>query len=544
MSVADLHEPNQRYVRLSDRARSQWTFYQFLQAVFKHLAGRECPAEYDFQELFARLREASEEIGTLEAGRVEKNLTEIGKTLDRQARGLLEADTEVPPSLLRRFFDRLRRQDEKVLLAVIKFYLAAESQSEDTLDKLDILFTRLAEIPREDGSSLVRERHEIERMLQPLLAQYPLQAAPANEVTILLTALADLRSDVLATRTFTELLASGVLDRFRTLKRRLRDSFLDLRLLPSIMETTVTIKNRFRELWEDEEPQMLDDTNRVIELRRHFLAHPEILTPELRDALETFASLHQRFDKGRQQQNLRREDVLKLRRTLTRILEHHDASQRRSPTSVEVAPPSQPHEEITAVGSPPAEEVADGGPDAALLPLDSDEEGAIPHVPPDPLLQDYYGKIIYAIELVGSDLPSAEVVRAKELTTLHLEPWEVEAGQEIGAGKTGSTSLSDERYRLFFQAAALRVRMDEEAREIIRLDRRGSERLTEVLERANQSLQRASDVDRRFQWFVEDALYRGDTEYLERLYRSRFRLLRAYSGLWLIHNELGGISPF
>jgi hypothetical protein len=94
------------------------------------------------------------------------------------------------------------------------------------------------------------------------------------------------------------------------------------------------------------------------------------------------------------------------------------------------------------------------------------------------------------------------------------------------------------------QAAALRLRMDEEEREIDRLHRRGSDHLGELLERGSQSLQRASEIDRRFGWLVDDALYRGDTNDLEQLYRCRFRLLRAYSGLWLIHNERGGISPF
>jgi hypothetical protein len=37
MSSIGLHELNQRYVRLTDRSRSQWTFYQYLQGLFKHL---------------------------------------------------------------------------------------------------------------------------------------------------------------------------------------------------------------------------------------------------------------------------------------------------------------------------------------------------------------------------------------------------------------------------------------------------------------------------------------------------------------------------
>jgi hypothetical protein len=94
------------------------------------------------------------------------------------------------------------------------------------------------------------------------------------------------------------------------------------------------------------------------------------------------------------------------------------------------------------------------------------------------------------------------------------------------------------------QTAALRVRIDEEAREIDRLKSRDRELLDSALERAAQTLQRAAEMERRFHWFIDDALYRGDTENLDPLHRTRFRLLRAYSGLWLLHNEHGGTPPF
>lgn len=532
MTAIALHELNQLHVRISDRARSQWTFYQFLQAVFKHLAGTECPAELDFQSLFARLREVAEQLGHADVTRSTRALGEIEKVLDHQAQDLYAADREVSPSLLRRFFDRLRRQDEKVLQAVIKFYLSVPDTSEDILDKLDILLTRLAEIPREDGGSHVRERHEIERLVHPLLSARAIPTTTEAEVHELANTLAELRAKVLALPDLSALLASDALDRFRSLKRDLRESLLDSRLLPAILETTVTIKNRFRELWEDEEPQLLDDTNRVMELRRHFITHPEILTAELRDALEGFSSLHQRFDQARKDDNLRREDILELRRTLTTILEHHDAAQRR------LARDSRERAEDTKVipHAAPVHATVETPPPA--------EESSAPHVPPDPLLGEYFSKIIYALELVGTERPAAELVHARELATLHLEPWEVESCLHVSRRRDGGNSLEDQRHQLFFQAAALRIRMDEEAREVIRLDRRGSDRLHDILDRATQSLQRAADLDRRFQWFIEDALYRGDTEHLEKLYRSRFRLLRAYSGVWLIHNERGGISPF
>ncbi|MGE5236692.1 MAG: hypothetical protein ACM3O7_10110 [Acidobacteriota bacterium] len=531
MSAVSLHELNQRYVRLSDRCRSQWTFYQLLQGLFKHLRGLESPAQIDFTSLFSRLREIGVELGHADTHKTEKELALLAAQLEKNTKVLLEADRLIGPSDLRRFFDRLRNQDEKVLLAIIKFYLDSNEVSEDALDKLDLLFTRLAEIPRADGGSIIREKHEISRIVESLLQFRRPLATPDNEIEILLHAIGDLRGEVLACRRFDELVTGGSLDRFRTLKRRLGETMLHPKLLPAVLETTVVIKNRFRELWEDEESQILDDTNRVVELRRQLEAHPELVSAELREALETFTSVRQRFDQGRQDDNLRREDMIELRRTLNLILEQFDATQ-----SLRIPPPPDLGA-AEALFTDSDSEVSAETPEPVVHQVDT-------HLPLDPLLGEYMSKIVFAIELVGDDRSAEEAVQAKELATLRLEPWEVDACRGVMSGRTKEGSLVGERDRLLFHAAALRVRLDEEAREIDRLQRRGSDRLPDLLERATQTLQRASEMERRFQWFIEDALFRGDTDQLEPLYRSRFRLLRAYSGLWLIHNGRGGTSPF
>jgi len=105
---------------------------------------------------------------------------------------------------------------------------------------------------------------------------------------VLLHALGDLKAEVLACRTFTELVSGGALDRFRSLKRRLGETLLHPRLLPVLLETTVNIKNRFRMLWEDEETALLADTNKVRDLEKQLSGHPEMATPDLREMLEVF----------------------------------------------------------------------------------------------------------------------------------------------------------------------------------------------------------------------------------------------------------------
>lgn len=530
MAANDLHALNQRYVRLTDRCRSQWTFYQLLQGLFKHLRNEACPVELDFPALFNELRELAASIGLPEAARTEKAIQQLTAKLDAHGKRLRDVDEGIPPSAMRRFFDRLRTQEEKVLLAIAKFYLDGDTSNPDTLDKLDILFTRLAEIPRPDGGVLPRERHEIERIVQPLLAGR--KAAPADdaEVTILLSALNDLRAEIQGCRSFTELAVGGALDRFRTLKRRLGEGLLSPRLLPAAMQTTVAIKGRFHELWEEEQARLADDSNRVKDLERQLQTHPEMVDEQLRQALELYASAQERFDRGLQEESVRREDAVELRQSLNRILERFES-----------AGPG------ATLGS--GDPLASSHPDASVvevedLPLEEVAEPALVGLTADPLLQEYLSKIVFALELVGRDRPPGEAVRAKELVALRLEPAEVAACRDLLARHTTAGTLADERSRLLAQSAALRVRLDEEAREIERLQKLGSEHLADLLERVTQSLQRAAELERRFGWFIDDALYRGDTERLELLYRCRFRLIHAYSALWLVHNERGGVSPF
>ena len=535
MSVSALHELNQRYVRLTDRCRSQWTFYQLLQGLYKHLREARCPIDIDFQTLFTRLKELGQELAHPEVARTERQISLLTAQLDRNAEHLLRVDADVSPSLLRRFFDRLRNQDEKVLLAIIKFYVDAGSDSVDSLDKLDLLFTRLVEIPRPDGTSLVREKHEIDRIVQPLLAGRPLLPITPAELDTLFQSASALRTEVLACRSFSDLVGGGALDRFRSFKRALGENLLHPGLLPAVMETTITIKNRFRELWDDEESQLMDDTNRVLELQRVLEAHPELISPELRELLQTFTTVRRRFDAARQEENLRREDMLQLRRTLTQILEQYDLS---------VSQPEAPGPVVADLFRVDEDTHPTSAPAPAARPPDLRAHSLEAELPPDPLLTDYVNKIAFALDMVGRDRDPVQTAQAKELASLRLEPCEIAAFRRVVDGESPAGTLIGERDRLYLHTAALRVRIDEEAREIDRLKSRDRELLQAALERAAQTLQRAAEMERRFHWFIDDALYRGDTENLDPLHRTRFRLLRAYSGLWLLHNEHGGTPPF
>jgi hypothetical protein len=165
-------------------------------------------------------------------------------------------------------------------------------------------------------------------------------------------------------------------------------------------------------------------------------------------------------------------------------------------------------------------------------------------LPPDPLLNETLHKIMFALEMIVWDRLPSQITNAPEIRNLNLEPREIETYRKLAEGNVDKSTPDWELDRFFLMSAALRVKMEEETNEIKRLENANNpDRLYEVLEHSARSLERARDTDRRFQWFIDDMLFRGDTQQLEYIYRSRFRFLHAYSGLWLVHQRSGGLTP-
>ena len=109
------------------------------------------PYSYDFQALHRRLQDSSTRSESRTVPEPRPNSIRSRENSTGSTASLSRIEGEFAPSVLRKFFDHIKRQDEKVLCALIKFYLLYRHFEQDTLDKLDILCTRLAEAPSEDG---------------------------------------------------------------------------------------------------------------------------------------------------------------------------------------------------------------------------------------------------------------------------------------------------------------------------------------------------------------------------------------------------------
>jgi hypothetical protein len=148
----------------------------------------------------------------------------------------------------------------------------------------------------------------------------------------------------------------------------------------------------------------------------------------------------------------------------------------------------------------------------------------------DPLTQDVASRVLSSVEV--SDGPNG--AGARGMSRFRLEPWEIIAARRIL--KTPLRGGAERpRDLLFFESALVRIRIDEEAQQLRSADGGGT--LGALLAESASCLARAQDLDRRFRAEIEAMGKDPEAERVKEVNRSRFRLLRSFSGLWLLHDS-------
>src|SRR5438552_3446739 len=410
MSVAEIGLLHGRYVRLSDRFKSLWTYHQFASGIFKNLIPAPLPYHIDFQNTYDRIKAASV---TLNASQVHEAGAAVGLcelALDRICTQLLRGDDQVSPSIVRRFFEKLKKQDENIVLFLIKFYFYADALESDRRDKIDYLFTRI-------GEDFVPDR---------------------NQYTS-------------------------------------RDSL------------------EFRE--------------RIISL---------ISILRLIEEIARFREFKQRFDESRAESNIKHDVITHLKQSMSNILAQLDRGLGGDEMETTAELPSSFFSE------------------AEQLENISSRFGGDPH------LHRYLIRIAAAIELADPATMPEEVALFPNIRELRLEPWEIAAYQKLFDRRAPEAEEDkEELWMLYLRAAALRLKVDEEATMLAASMAAGVSPEPEILSTAKQSLDCGKELDEQFNDFLHEAVYYSNPKILHQLYRSRFRLLRGFSGLWLIYDRGG-----
>lgn len=527
------------YTRLTEKFRTLWIFQQFLQELSAVLPSGEA------SDVAANFPPVYEEIKKMKASRetepVEARLAEVRRldiVLDGLHTTLLLEDRKVPPHVLRQFFEKTWRDVDKEIVPLLKYYFYARQLAPDDLDKVDFLLTHVGTQRSADGGIELKPAAELTALCGTFLSLLKRDAADPSEVQLVLSLLETLRKDIEACERFEDLIRKKPLENIRTLKRRMGNVFYSTDVLQSLLAANVVAKRKFHALYQQEEERILSTSRHLLDLEAELSRDPRFQTAQFQMDFRRLRREREDFEKQSRRRGVRPREVRRLKEAIYRLLllvEPSAASDfdmtlgsTASGSSLPAVRPPSP--DRTPVPRSRTEPAAGARPESAWSAED------------DVLTRDAASRILQSAGRTGQESGPEVAASSEALQSLRLEPWEAQAALELARRDETPSRNPDPVARLLFNAATLRLRMDEEAAELRELVGAPSAAVatSSRLEAAAQCLAHAQEIDWGFRTALLDASARGDSERNLQLARSRFRHLRAYTGLWLLHNALGG----
>jgi hypothetical protein len=522
MTVQELSTLHKRYVDVSDRFKSAWTFHQFLQGLHKLMGGNEL-AHYatEFQAVYGLLKEVSQHLTAASTERVRNELEMVERRLGDLNRWLIGEDTKVSPSQLRVFFQRVRNYNESILVQLVKFYLYLRPSldwTQDHHDKVDFLITKVAEESQgPQGPWSLQERSKVKQVFNAL---WPLAQAPAVEVAEIderRRQVQDLRTQMLQADTFDLLIEGELIAAYRHLKFDLGKLFFHPDVLLAAVETNLALRNHIQQLYRREEQRIVADYQRIFELERVVA-----VDTQLDLELAAFREEVEAFERNLQNESLSLEELRRLRthvRTLIpRLTELREPDRVFSEPSSRQGGPSE-----GAAGVPPP--IADG-----RASMNGNGWG-------EDLLREYHERLVGALDGVSADVSAKVAAFSPELFPFRLEPREIIAFRRLSRHDGAKSDRDLESFVLW--AAALRSRTQHEIDEIRGiLDDTVVTREAPVFGRAKQTTRLADLFVHRFGHEIDHAVLHGNAEDARELLVLKMRLVRETSGLWLLVHKV------
>jgi hypothetical protein len=418
-------------------------------------------------------------------------------------------DTRVHPDLMRQLFRRVKTYDEKIVTQLVKFYIYVQRGGPwppDRLDKTDFLLARLSEQEDErTGEVVLCDPPRLNEIFHGLWALLGAESPEPEVVFERRGAIAEIRADLQRTETLDKLNEASLVRRFRDLKHDLGNLFFEPDLLLAIQETNLALKNRIHKLYHQEERRIVAEYQRIFELEREVP-----VDRELDSELSEFRKDIEKFERKLQSQEFKLEDIAQIRQRVRTLLPRLTAS-RPEPR------PEGRRVDATSTG----EHILSSSARAAETVLEIHEE----------LLGDYYRKVLDALRETNPETAPERVVLIPEIFPLRLEPREVVAYRRLFGRKQHDRELE----RFLLEAAALRVRINEEAQEITSiLDETSMTGDSPIYARARLTARLADSYFWRFSHMISQAVIGVDAQENRQLEILRMRLMRDYSGLWLL----------
>jgi len=526
-TASDPDAISQAYARLSAKFKALWTFHQFLEGVHRTNLHEATGPAVSFAPLFEQIKRIKETKEVEPAAETRAAMARLDLQLDTLHGTLTEDDRQISPSTMRQFFERVKAGDEDLLLSILKFYYFTPTLSPDEMDKVDFLLTRLGTTPGKGGEAELKSAADLQKLSAALLSLMVRPRADAAEVKSIVSLLEILRRDLEACERFEDLSERKTLENIRTLKHRLGRAFYDAEVMQAILSSNVAAKKKFQLLYREEEKRILSASREVLEKEKDLEQDARFRSPEFRDDLERFRKDKDEFEKASRRRGVRPRDVKRLKESLHSLLSRLDP---------EAAAEFDLGSDSTAGSSGRRKKDAPPRRDTPL-PIRRDAGSASAwRAETDRFTSETARQLFASVDLVGPGGPTGMPDYGSR-----LEPWEVRSTLRI-LRKGKDTEPPVERDRLFFNASVLRQKMDEEAHQLRDLvgevgDSSASE---STLQPTKKCLARARDIDGLFRQALAAAADAEGSEPWNNLTRSRFRHLRAFAGLWLLYDSLGG----
>jgi hypothetical protein len=524
MSVERIQLLHEDYIRLTERFKALWTFHQFLRGVQKMFFSNEADGALDFGKLYDDVRSVAGAIETSSLGfadsrggrretvrrmprepadpeRVAPRIRDLSERLEAFARRLREADRRISASHVRRFFERVRPEDGKIALHLLRFYFWQPDVDEDVVDKVDLLATVLVAASAPGESPGPRPHGDLRRLFEAATAGSAWPPPDPGSVATIVRSFDELAADMARTQEFEDLVKARLLNNLRLLKRSVAGGLANPDVLAAVVSCNLRTRLVFERLFEREEHRLEEATRRIEGLQKE-LARGGVDAPPSRE-FDRFRESRLRFEHQSRESNLKATQVIELKEAIADVLGRFELADLAA-------------EDIDEV----LDQVEENGSNGSAAEF----------------WRPRLDLILGAVELYddGSGHLRAEL---PGLEHLELDPWELEAARR--AVSEGG-EIRSERDRLRLRAVALRMKAEEET---ATLRSEGECPSAESLRSARATLARVPALEAALSLAVDEAEARGSSDEVRAWARTRHRLMRATSELWLVQDAAGGRLP-
>ncbi|MEA2692601.1 MAG: hypothetical protein QOJ16_1988, partial [Acidobacteriota bacterium] len=385
-----------------------------------------------------------------------------------------------------------------------KFYVYAQRGDHwqhDRLDKVDFLLTRLSEEDLDQTSGpVLRDPRRLGEVFQALWALVAVAPPPPAEVAVHRAAIEEIRLEVLRVENLDQLNEGNLVRRYRDLKHGLGNLFFEPELALAVQETNLTLKGRIQKLYRQEERRIAAEYQRVFELEREVP-----VSGELDSELAEFHQEIERFEKQLERDEFKLEDLASIRQRVRSLLPRLTEARSTVATGSHRLGDTGEHRAAAAASAP--------------LPERED------------VLGEHFRHVVDHLREVNPELSPEKVVLTPGIFPLRLEPREVVAFKRL----YGNGDYDRELEQFLLEAAALRVRVNEEAQEIAGImDETSVTGEAPIYTRARLTVRAADAYLWRFQHVLSELQLAGNAAEGRQIQMLRMRLMRDYSGLWLL----------